>query len=750
MSLARLASDVCIENTGRADGALSGTSEEQATENPEITNSLPPSASVNNRPSSVGREASTAKNGSAGLIDTTEAGLVDPENPSHAESALVTVDHTGVSCSAGSELSAIPQEETIEDPVDAVALLESHPTAVDEPATRLQVPAEPASSAANVVVEQDSETGETTKLSAVPQGTSKEVACDRMATAPSEVAKRSPNGLAPGATQNRAFVGRGSKHDRRSKSPSEGSQDRKHEIATAVSAQASPENELPNAVIPVHSTVGVAFQAFQAQAVPAIRLPRVEAPPFDRNKSLDAIQPKSLPSRVPGTGDGQLEISPSLPNEDGGQVKNLFATSVGSTATVPAPNASDSVKAQHEGGEQQAVAVPSLDASTRHPAPHAKVALEGPGTNAEQSPVHTPQVPTKEAVIPALLTADQSSDSAWSSLFGRGTGIEALNPAKHDSNYPSAAIPTHDSAAQTSQAQVGGRPGEMRFVASNREVHPGFQTIHQLATGQPGMSSAMPALNLGNPREDGFTPAKHTLAQGSSHVSKIDAGKSTAGSATNLSSQGADAHDAATTVHTNSDSAPALAPREVALADRVPGVVTNAIVAQPQGQALGSEVQSPRMSFNPHGEVLNAPVVMHEGHALSLNTSRLIQTMTESEMRIGFGSAEFGNLSVRTTINAQQLAAQITVDHGDLSKALNAHLPAVQEKLVHQFGLNTSIEIRSQDGSISTGTGQQSQGDDRRIFDRVPIKAGNRSEPRVESSTALVSEVTNGRLDIRA
>ena len=64
-----------------------------------------------------------------------------------------------------------------------------------------------------------------------------------------------------------------------------------------------------------------------------------------------------------------------------------------------------------------------------------------------------------------------------------------------------------------------------------------------------------------------------------------------------------------------------------------------------------------------------------------INTAKLIQSMGQSEMRVGMRSTEFGNISISTSSIRDQVSAQISVEHGELAKTLTAHLPEMQARL---------------------------------------------------------------------
>ena len=76
-----------------------------------------------------------------------------------------------------------------------------------------------------------------------------------------------------------------------------------------------------------------------------------------------------------------------------------------------------------------------------------------------------------------------------------------------------------------------------------------------------------------------------------------------------------------------------------------------------------------------------------------INTARLIQSMSETEMRVGMRSTEFGDISIRTLVSQQQMQAQISVDHSELSNAISAHIPSMQAKFGNE--LDCTLRLKS-------------------------------------------------------
>lgn len=134
-----------------------------------------------------------------------------------------------------------------------------------------------------------------------------------------------------------------------------------------------------------------------------------------------------------------------------------------------------------------------------------------------------------------------------------------------------------------------------------------------------------------------------------------------------------------------------------------------------------------------------------------ISTARLIQTMSESEMRVGMHSAEFGDISIRTSVSQQQLMAQINVDHSELGSAISAHLPSLESKLGSDFGLHASIEVNQFGGTATGGNGQSSQQNHKMTSQSVPLDSSALSAGGdLIPLPGQLLEVEGSRLDIRA
>ena len=139
--------------------------------------------------------------------------------------------------------------------------------------------------------------------------------------------------------------------------------------------------------------------------------------------------------------------------------------------------------------------------------------------------------------------------------------------------------------------------------------------------------------------------------------------------------------------------------------------------------------------------------------ASGINTARVIQSMSESEMRVGMRSTEFGDISIRTSISQQQMVAQISLDHTDLGLAIAAHVSTVQAKLGTEYGLHAQIEVSQQGSSFAGDQGQSSAREQKPYASSYRIDNSNLSSPESDSGVSvlpLAAAGSSSRLDIQA
>jgi hypothetical protein len=87
-----------------------------------------------------------------------------------------------------------------------------------------------------------------------------------------------------------------------------------------------------------------------------------------------------------------------------------------------------------------------------------------------------------------------------------------------------------------------------------------------------------------------------------------------------------------------------------------------------------------------------------------INTAKLIQSMGQSEMRVGMRSNDFGNISISTSATRNLISAQISLEHGELARTLATHLPEMHARLGGNQAMNVRIDMNGQPSGQSTGT----------------------------------------------
>jgi hypothetical protein len=143
-----------------------------------------------------------------------------------------------------------------------------------------------------------------------------------------------------------------------------------------------------------------------------------------------------------------------------------------------------------------------------------------------------------------------------------------------------------------------------------------------------------------------------------------------------------------------------------------------------------------------------------------INTAKLIQSMGQSEMRVGMRSTEFGNISISTSSTRDLISAQISLDHGELARTLTAHLPEMQARLGGNQPMDVRIEMNGASagqtgttGGMYNGSSDQSRGGRQQAGNADSSSSGNRFtgqqlSPAV-SAMATSDRGVNARLDIR-
>jgi hypothetical protein len=142
-----------------------------------------------------------------------------------------------------------------------------------------------------------------------------------------------------------------------------------------------------------------------------------------------------------------------------------------------------------------------------------------------------------------------------------------------------------------------------------------------------------------------------------------------------------------------------------------------------------------------------------------INTAKLIQSMGQSEMRVGMRSNDFGNISISTSATRDLISAQISLDHGELARTLATHLPEMQARLGNQ-AMDVRIDMNGQAAGqgagtspgMSNGSPDGSRGERQQKGGAPSSQSDDGFAAQVNSiaTAGLPSGEADARLDIRA
>ena len=138
-----------------------------------------------------------------------------------------------------------------------------------------------------------------------------------------------------------------------------------------------------------------------------------------------------------------------------------------------------------------------------------------------------------------------------------------------------------------------------------------------------------------------------------------------------------------------------------------PPVTANAMAG---GGVAGQSDRDPRAAQDASGASTDGTAVHAAGERGNLPetpgiaAARLLQSFSRSEMQVHVDGQEFGRISVHAAYGRDSLAAQITLEHPELSSALAFHVPAMEQKLGADHGLRTTVTIDTQTGAGTGGS----------------------------------------------
>jgi hypothetical protein len=140
-----------------------------------------------------------------------------------------------------------------------------------------------------------------------------------------------------------------------------------------------------------------------------------------------------------------------------------------------------------------------------------------------------------------------------------------------------------------------------------------------------------------------------------------------------------------------------------------------------------------------------------------INTAKLIQSIGQSEMRVGMRSNDFGNISISTSATRDLISAKISLDHSELARTLAAHLPEIQARFGGNQAMDVRIDMNGQgagqgagmSAGMSNGSADESRGDRQQGGGAASSHSVNGFAEQGHSLAATGMPTGEGRLDAR-
>jgi hypothetical protein len=472
----------------------------------------------------------------------------------------------------------------------------------------------------------------------------------------------------------------------------------------------------------------------------------------------------------PAGRDGKTQPAPSTPVTDAAALVAIPPAEITPVSALPLPSPGSTVQSDgHNNAQQSAPAAPVQGVQTAAANNSARDAQAIGGQN--QPAVQNSNFAV-ETFDPSLATAAQPNQPAGSSASAtQDTNNGQNRSAAQDVKF---AVEIFDPSLTSTQQPD--QPADSSSAQSASTTSPSQQQTISAATLPPGSMSLsnfgfLPSAN------DGTLPAASATQSGKmSNASLPKAAAISNTAAPTINGQAASTTTPATSSthsaqnntqgnaqdNTQNGGAGQHTQSQATQNQPAPQALANSASATPQMQTIAvhntahdgfashigsdSTVEATRSS-----ERSAQPEINETAPTQGINTANVIQKMGETEMHVGMHSAEFGEISIRTTVSQQQMITQISVDHGDLGKAISAHIPTIEAKLGGELGIRALVEV-NQSGMSFSGERNSSPQKEQRTFTQPAVIEGAAHTAEIDSVLPRMAAVAGEsyRLDIRA
>jgi hypothetical protein len=297
------------------------------------------------------------------------------------------------------------------------------------------------------------------------------------------------------------------------------------------------------------------------------------------------------------------------------------------------------------------------------------------------------------------IASSTNSLSAWTPRT-QGTSFASTVPAAADSQAP---------------APPNGKPANVGTKAASRDTAQGTISILDTKT-QTGFtslqshaaSSATPVPAV-QPSPNSNSETKHEVPKGHS-LSEGSTGKQekavTRTSSETHNQDSGNARDEATQFGNEKSLSSAAALASSSNSEATVAAPGSVVSTQISAVAVNSHTAN-NAAFSKTGDALPhtqssaateaaeaAKEVIESSPSSPLHTAKLVAGLERSELHMGLRTGDFGKVDIRTSLGRNQFSAEISVERGELSRALAAELPALQHRLNEQHLPTASITVQ--------------------------------------------------------
>jgi flagellar hook-length control protein FliK len=153
------------------------------------------------------------------------------------------------------------------------------------------------------------------------------------------------------------------------------------------------------------------------------------------------------------------------------------------------------------------------------------------------------------------------------------------------------------------------------------------------------------------------------------------------------------------------------------------------------------------------GQPAESTVEEHDPQSLSANpgallsTAKLLERMGETELRLGIRGGELGSVDIRTSMAHNQFTAQISVERGDLGRAMAADLPNLESRLSEKSIPVGNIVLQNYAGENSGASEQQKPREQATSF-HSPATVQEENVAAPVAAPVMTSSAYGSRLDV--